>query len=149
MINKILVPVDGSDHAKKAIQFAANTAAQNDAEVHLLHVVNVPEIPEGIKEYMKIEGITEETPTSLYTQMVGKGIIDAAKDEASQNGVKNVETVQLEGDPAEMIIEYAKENGFDMIVIGSRGLGKVKGFLLGSVSSKVCHAADKTCVTVK
>jgi nucleotide-binding universal stress UspA family protein len=36
-----------------------------------------------------------------------------------------------------------------MIVIGSRGLGKVKGFLLGSVSSKVCHAADKTCVTVK
>ncbi len=149
MINKILVPVDGSDHAKKAIQFAANTAAQNDAEVHLLHVVNVPEVPEGIKEYMKIEGIIEETPSSFYTQMVGKGVIDEAKDEANQNGVKNVETVQLEGDPAETIIEYAKEHGFDMIVIGSRGLGKVKGFFLGSVSSKVCHAADSTCVTVK
>jgi nucleotide-binding universal stress UspA family protein len=98
---------------------------------------------------MKIEGITEETPTSLYIQMAGKGIINEAEDEARQNGIKNVETVQLAGDPAETIIEYAKDHGFDMIVIGSRGLGKVKGFLLGSVSSKVCHAADKTCVTVK
>jgi nucleotide-binding universal stress UspA family protein len=53
------------------------------------------------------------------------------------------------GDPVEEIIQFAKNNDIDMIVIGSRGLGKIKGLLLGSVSSKVCHLAECTCVTIK
>ena len=55
----------------------------------------------------------------------------------------------VQGDPAEMIINYTREKGVDMIVLGSRGLGQIRGVFLGSVSSKVCHAADCTCVTVK
>jgi len=148
MINKILVPVDGSDHARKAIEFAANIARQNDAEVHLLHVVEVKEIPEAVERFIKSEGMNE-SPVAVYTEMVGRGIIEQAQQTAQDNGIKNVETIKVEGDPAETIIAYAKERDFDMVVIGSRGLGKVKGLLLGSVSSKVCHLTDRTCVTVK
>ncbi|NIO03304.1 MAG: universal stress protein [Proteobacteria bacterium] len=62
---------------------------------------------------------------------------------------EHIPMVALQGDPAERIIEFAREKSVDMIVIGSRGLGPVKGLFLGSVSTKVCHLADCTCVTVK
>lgn len=148
MSKKILVPVDGSDHSTKAIEFAATTVADSDAEVHLLHVVKATEIPKGLVKYMRAEGI-HESPTVEYSKMMGDGIIQAAEDTAKGLGIKNIESSLLNGDPAAIITEYAREQDFDMIVIGSRGLGSVKGLLLGSVSSKVCHTADKTCVTIK
>lgn len=55
----------------------------------------------------------------------------------------------LQGDPAQEIIEFSRKNSIDMIVIGSRGAGTVETLLLGSVSHKVCHLANCTCVTVK
>jgi nucleotide-binding universal stress UspA family protein len=101
-----------------------------------------------VVDFVKSERI-EEPPTTAYLQIVGKQILGKAESEAKERGVKNVEKTVMKGDPAEVIINYAKEGDSDMIVIGSRGLGGVKGLMLGSVSSKVCHATDRTCVTVK
>lgn len=148
MINKILVPVDGSEHANKAVEMAANLASPYDAVIHLLHVVTLAKIPDAISKYIKAEGI-HESPYFVTLQAMGKKILEVAREEAQKKGAKNVEASVLEGDPAETIINYAKEGGFDMIVIGSRGLGNFQGLMLGSVSSKVCHAADQTCVTVR
>jgi nucleotide-binding universal stress UspA family protein len=148
MIKKILVPVDGSEHASKAIEMAASLAIQYDAVVHLLHVVTLTKIPEEINEFIKSEKI-HESPYFVTLQAIGNQILEAAYEEAKSKGAANVQTSVLEGDPAETIIYYAKEGGFDMIVIGSRGLGNFRGLMLGSVSSKVCHAADQTCVTVR
>ena len=147
MIKKILVPVDGSEHAQKAVEFAANVAKQNDASVHLLHIISSTKIPKEVEDFVKSERIAE--PPATYLQVVGEKILGAAESEAKRMGIKNVEKIVMKGDPAQVIIDYAKEGDFDMIVIGSRGLGGVKGLMLGSVSSKVCHAADRTCVTVK
>jgi len=148
MIKKILVPVDGSEHASKAIEFAANMAKQSDATMHLLHVVQVTEIPEAIKEFIRSEEI-EESPYYVYSETLGRRILSVAEDEANKKGVKHIEASLIQGDPAENIVNFAKHGDFDMIVIGSRGLGCLKGVLLGSVSSKVCHLTDRTCVTVK
>ena len=148
MIKKILVPVDGSEHASKAIEFAANLASQSDAIIHLLHVVKLTKIPEAIKEYVRAEEI-QESPYFVALQTMGDQILIAAKKEAEKKGAKYIETSVIQGDPAETIINYANKVNFDMIVIGSRGLGSFKGLMLGSVSSKVCHAADRTCVTVR
>jgi len=148
VIKKILVPVDGSEHAYKAIEFAANLASQSDAIIHLLHVVKLTKIPEAIKEYVRAEEI-QESPYFVALQTMGDQILIAAKKEAEKKGAKYIETRVIQGDPAETIINYANKGNFDMIVIGSRGLGSFKGLMLGSVSSKVCHAADRTCVTVR
>jgi len=148
MIKKILVPVDGSKHASKAIEMAANVARQDDAVIHLLHVATLTKIPDGIREYIKSENI-HESSYFVALQTMGNRILEAACEEAIRKGAENVQASVLEGDPAETIINYAKEGGFDMIVLGSRGLGNFKGLMLGSVSSKVCHAADRTCVTVR
>ncbi len=148
MIKKILVPVDGSEHARKAVEFASDLGVQNGASVHILHIVSEHKIPDELTEFTRSEHI-EEPPTTAYLKLVGNRILEAAKAQAQKKGVKEIETAVLEGDPSEAIIEFAKSGDFDMIVLGSRGLGSMKGMFLGSVSSKVCHAADRTCVTVK
>lgn len=147
MIKNILVPTDGSNHAKKAIDYASDLASKYGATVHLMHVIPQSEIPEGLDRYMEVERI--EAPREEVLKKIGDGIIKAGLTEARARGVKDVKSSVVIGDPAEKIVEFAKENGVDMIIIGSRGLGAMKGILLGSVSSKVCHVAECTCVTVK
>jgi nucleotide-binding universal stress UspA family protein len=148
MIKKILVPIDGSDHAKKAVQYASDLALKYDAGVHLVHVVHEPKIPEELLEYVREENINE-SPSYVYLQRIGEKIMGSAEKEVKDKGIRDVHTVVIEGDPANAILEYARKAGIDMIVMGSRGLGKVESIVLGSVSNKVCHMAECTCVTVK
>jgi nucleotide-binding universal stress UspA family protein len=147
MIKNILVPMDGSNHAKKAFDYACDLAAKYGAKVHLMHVISKDEIPEGLDKYMEVERIEE--PREQVLKKIGDEIIKAGLTEAKAKGVEDVKSSVVMGDPAEKIIEFAKQNGVDMIIMGSRGLGAMKGILLGSVSSKVCHVAECTCVTVK
>lgn len=148
MVKKILVPIDGSEHAKKAIEFATNTALQYDATVYLMHVVAETKIPEEVLHYIESERYAEP-PETIYPHLVADGIIQSAEKDVKGRGIKEVHTHVAKGDPAEEIVEFARENAIDMIIIGSRGLGSFKGLLLGSVSSKVCHTAECTCMTVK
>ena len=148
MIKKILVPTDGSEHAKKAIRFGADLAAQYDATLYLMHVVAKLDFPDDFLRYAEVEGF-EEAPEVLYLQKIGDAIIGQAEKGVDRKKVKKVRIELVQGDPAERILEFAREEGVDMIVIGSRGLGNVKGLLLGSVSTKVCHLAECTCVSVK
>ena len=129
MIKKILVPVDGSEQSYKATEFAANLAKLSDATIHLLHVYRLSVIPEGIGDYVIADRVE--------LLALGNKIIALAEDEAKKKGVKHIETTVIEGDPSERIM------------IGSRGLGTFKGLLLGSVSNKVSHRADRTCVIVR
>jgi nucleotide-binding universal stress UspA family protein len=79
----------------------------------------------------------------------GRRIIEEAEKDVRKRGVKSVQSALLQGYPSNRILKFAEKTGGDMIVIGSRGLGSIKGLLLGSVSHKVCHLARCTCVTVK
>ena len=124
MIKKILVPVDGSDHAKKAVQYASDLALKYDAGVHLVHVVHEPKIPEELLEFVKEERINEP-PSYVYLQRVGQKIMGSAEKQVKDKGIKDVHAVVVEGDPADSILEYARKADIDMIVMGSRGLGKV------------------------
>lgn len=148
MVKKILVPTDGSEHARRAIELASDLAFRYDAMLYILHVVAETTIPDEVLEYIRVERV-EESPEMVFQRKFGQGTIAAAEREARNKGLKEVQSEVVQGDPAEEIINYAREKGVDMIMIGSRGLGQVKGMFLGSVSNKVCHVADCTCVTVK
>ena len=140
MTKEILVPVDGSEHAFKAIEFAADMSKYTDATIHLLHVFKQTKIPEGIEDYIRAEGI-KDAPAAVYLNAVGNHIISVCEDEAKKRGVKHITSSVIAGDPAEEIINYIKENYIDMVVIGTRELG--------SISSKVCRGTDRTCVLVR
>ena len=81
-------------------------------------------------------------------EKAGEQIIEAAKEVAVQHGCKNVKTEIEGGDPAEVIVETAKSEGADMIVIGSRGLSNISGLLMGSVSHKVTSMAKSPVLVV-
>ena len=99
MIRRILVPVDGSEHAFKAIDFASVLAKQSDATVHLLHVAKIEGIPNALLDYMRSEGI-KETPQAVYAQIASDQILIPAQDEAKRKGINHIEATCLQGDPA-------------------------------------------------
>lgn len=148
MIRRILVPVDGSGHANKAIGFAAYLARAENAGVDLLHVVKSTKIPKEIRDYVESERL-EESPNALYSKQMGSKIVSGAEGYAKKMGIKKIETAILQGDPAEMIINYAHHRDFDIIIIGKRGLGNEQGPGLGSVTNRISNETDLPCVIVK
>lgn len=141
-MNKILVPIDGSDHARRAIACACDLASRYGATVCLLHVVSPPPVlfHEGAFAIPDVQNALEED---------GKKIAEEAEREAKRSGVKDVKTIVIYGNPASEIIRFAGDEAVDMIVMGSRGLTGVKEFVLGSVSHRVSHLAPCTVTIVK
>lgn len=144
-VNRILVPIDGSEHSKKAVELAIDVANKWGAEMYLIHVQEEKKIPEGFKEYAK----SEKIPPSSYYDMVCKQLFDPIEARAKAAGIKKIEHTCVYGHPADQIIKAAKKNKIDLIIMGSRGLGRFSKTIMGSVSTKVCNYAHCTCITVK
>jgi nucleotide-binding universal stress UspA family protein len=69
-------------------------------------------------------------------------VAEGAKDDALKLGAEKVRAFVKNGQPARTIVQFAEERKADLIVVGSRGLGDIEGYLLGSVSHKVTSLAD-------
>ena len=146
MINSILVPIDGSDHAFKALDLASEIAVTHDARMLLLHAVSDQVPSQEIRDFAKVEHIEGPLDQIPYT-VAERQLMAKALSQAHANGVEKVESVVQPGDPAQLIIERSKD--FDIIVMGRRGLGPLGVLLQGSVSQKVSQLADAACATVK
>ena len=131
MYHHILVPVDGSASSVRAATVAAGLARQWDADVVMLHVVSLPQslvIVAGLGQHLVEE----------YVEQLGHDAMDASRDAfvAADVGVEvKIET----GAPAEVILYEAERLGVDLVVMGKRGLGQLRGLLMGSVSDRVSH----------
>lgn len=75
--------------------------------------------------------------------------VDWGAERFNEAGITNFETMIRRGPPARTIVQTAKKKDVEAIVLGTRGLGDVEGFFLGSVSHKVNALADCTCITVR
>lgn len=142
----IVVPVDGSDQSKKALDFSVDLALHYPAELKLIYVTE-PFVVEDVFSMSTIAMPVDMDDLSL--EKYGKEVLDKAENIVRDLGVKNVSKKVLRGDPAKAIVAFSEEAQADMIVIGSRGLGNVSGIFLGSVSKKVGQEAHCTCITVK
>ena len=146
MSKTILVPVDGSEHSKKALEFAADYCAGKGGQLFLLHVVQ--SLPHDRTLVLGAAAITiHDTRDNL--EKAGAKVIEAAKQVAAEHGCRSVDTKSVLGDPAAEIVDMATEINADMIVMGSRGLSDLKGLMVGSVSHKVNQLAPCTCVSVR
>ncbi|MGI9334996.1 MAG: universal stress protein [Gammaproteobacteria bacterium] len=146
MYKRILVPVDGSECAFKALDVAVELIDKPEGALCLLHVVPDAALPEGLEEWATAEHVSESTEW-LYEHSIGQRIIDAAHRRANALGCENLEHMVGHGDPAAEIVERAK--GADAIVIGTTGLGKLKGLMMGSVAQKVIFHAEGTVIAVR
>jgi nucleotide-binding universal stress UspA family protein len=148
MIKKVLVAVDGSENSLKAVDYAIDIALKYGCEMYLLHVVEKLEIPDEIKKYASVEKIAEPPEYLVFTD-IGNRILKKVEKTAREKGVQTVHSIIQEGNPVDKITTFARDKEIDWIFMGSRGLGGVKGLLMGSVSNKVCHLTESTCITVK
>jgi nucleotide-binding universal stress UspA family protein len=152
MINKILVATDASAASNRALDMAAQLAEQHDAELFIIHVIRDMQIPFEIKEIPELESQQIESFNEAREKIMRKiaeNVLKVAREKVEKNGVKQVHTTIGTGDPATSILDFAKRREIDMIVIGTRGLGKLKGTILGSVSRKVTNNAETSCLIVR
>jgi nucleotide-binding universal stress UspA family protein len=132
-MKKILVATDGSENGRHALDEALELAASNGAAVTILYVRHTPLPVLGDPFYQR--ALSAELRRANETVTIAAAV-------AHSMGVE-AETEVLEGGPAERILELARLRDVDLIVVGSRGLGRVTGALLGSVSRHVVHRADR------
>ena len=84
-----------------------------------------------------------------YGKTLGDKITELAEARVRANGLTTVSAQTAEGKPSNAILEVAKTEAADAIVLGSRGADYISGMLLGSVSHRVANLADVTCIVVK
>lgn len=129
-INKLLVAIDGSKQASKALEYAIQLCQHFKAKMTLLHVEQ--------DELSRLE------PTVI--RQVGEEILA----EAASRAKDVVCDTRLEfGNPARTILKVTKQEDYDLVVLGSRGVSSVKRFLLGSVSADVSMHAQRSVLIVR
>ncbi|MFN2225470.1 MAG: universal stress protein [Anaerolineae bacterium] len=136
MFEKILVPVDGSKHAKRAVEMAVELARCHGSTVFLLHVIRNLSLPPEIMEMIRSGDVTESRLEIL--QNSAEIILENARKKFEEAGLTGIKSEYVMGDPATRILEYAGEHGMDLIVLGHRGLGPTAG-LLGGVARKLVN----------
>lgn len=143
LFSKILLAYDGSKASNKALDKAVELAKATPGSVlHVVHAFEFPRffigealapLPASVnKDYYDL---AVQTTEEVKQRLEGEGL--------------HVQVELLQGSPAEVILNYAKEHGMDAIVIGSRGLGGIREFVLGSVSHNVVQNARIPVLVVK
>jgi len=151
IINKILVPVDGSDHSLRALKLAVLIANKFDSKIKVLHVINISSL---YFLYTEGECSTNYGEYGKYVEILsesGTTILEKAYRHAKKFCKMNIEitTKLVEGKPADMIILEVEKENCDHIFIGSRGMDKIQELLLGSVSRAVVHRSNVPVTVVK
>ncbi len=146
MFTKILLASDGSDYALRAARAAAELAKSLGASVTVLHVFTMPTTQMAIPGSPGVE--MEPGALNTYIEQVQDAVAKRTGRVLDEAGVPYTTLLEA-GHPAEVIIRIAEDDGYDLIVMGSRGMSEIKSFLLGSVSDKVSHHAHCPVLIVK
>lgn len=139
---KILLPVDGSAHAERAVQHAiAMLQGCKGHEIHLINVQEPIDAPEVLSHMpaSEIEAMQETR---------GGDALAAARGLLEKAGFACVPSVLI-GPIAETIAKYAADQGCDKIIMGTRGLGGIGGVLMGSVTTRLLQLTELPVTLVK
>ncbi|MCL6636141.1 MAG: universal stress protein [Peptococcaceae bacterium] len=145
MYRKILVPFDNSSQALAAAQHALKLALVSRAAVTLLHVVQ--DVPVFSDERTEDRIGIDRDAIIQDAKRKAQAVLDKLKESLSDYEVK-MDTAVVVGNPAREICKKAQIEGYDVIVMGSRGLGKIPGLLMGSVSNRVCRNASCPVIVI-
>ena len=145
MFSRILVGLDGSPFAERALKCAVDLAKKYGAKLIIIHVV--------LRQFYAVTpseaGVLATTVFVKEMEAEGKETLRRASVSPPKAEGADYESRLLQGVAAEEIIKLALSEKVDLIVVGSRGLTEVRAFLLGSVSDKVSHHAKIPTLIVK
>lgn len=141
MFTKILTAVDGSDISELAVEKAVTLAKQNNAELHLIYVIETGFITPG-------PGDTVRDLVHKRFEEEGATILEKSSEKAKAAGVAVVSHLEV-GHAGNTIINSADKLGCDLIIVGSLGKSKLDRLLLGSVSSHVVNYAKTNILVIR
>lgn len=147
MIKKILVATDASAASNRAVSFAARLSVQHEAEMLILNVIRDMQLPEELKEAPEFEDFLNARDDLM--RQAADQILKNAKQKAKKDGAKNIQSAIGSGDPATSVAGFAKRRNVDLIVVGTRGLSKIKAASMGSVSRKLLDLTDVNCLVIR
>ena len=131
MFSKVLVPVDGSDNSLRALDAALILSEKIGAEVTAIHVMeDIPIL------HIQSEKLLRELLDAYKKET--QQILSKCSDIATRKGL-SITTKLLQGNVGSTILDFCEREKYDVIIMGSRGMGKFKELVLGSVSNKVVH----------
>jgi nucleotide-binding universal stress UspA family protein len=151
VIKKVLVAVDGSENSDRALDFALDLAEKYTAGVTVLNVSESPAIGTVTLEPTEptaYAGVTVNFYKDLqrfHEEILRKAVNRAREFKPNVTVLSKLR----EGNAASEIVAEAKEGGFDIIVVGHKGLGRVKELFLGNISEKVAHLAPCPVMIVR
>jgi nucleotide-binding universal stress UspA family protein len=135
-MQRIVVGIDGSEGARRALEWAVAEAQLRDASLVVVHAwVEPPAVAVG-----SVVSASGAQP-AIFEELAERTARDAVASVDTGGVTQGVETRVVAGAPAHALLEAGKDA--DLVVVGSRGLGGFTGLLLGSVSAQVAHHA--TC----
>ena len=137
----ILAAVDGSKPSERAVRMAADLALRLGAQLTLVHVLEPMFIPTEVGGVVLAQ-IGEDR------RKEAQRLLRDAETALKETGL-TVHRVVMEGQVADGIAELASSQGFDMVVIGSRGRGAAARVLLGSVSDRLAHICERPILIVR
>lgn len=143
MYDDILIPTDGSDGSRAAVEHGVTLAGRFDATVHALSVVD--------EAFSKADVADDTVWMSIYEERERDGERATELIATTAADVHDVSVVQTiyEGDPAETILAYIDEHAIDLVVMGTHGRTGIGRHLLGSVTTTVVRAASIPVLTVR
>lgn len=151
-MERILLAVDGSEHAQRAAALAGELSNKLEAKVDVIYVLPEDDFHSAglhayAAEYPEIEQYHETRLVALKQR--GSNLVVAAARQIEDAGGEVGEEEVAVGDPAEEIVTMASRTHADCIIMGRRGLGSLRGLALGSVSHKVGNLTDRTLITTE
>lgn len=141
MFTNVLVPVDGSDNSYRALDAALLLSEKLGSSITVVNVM----------EQVPITHIGSEKLLSELLEAYKKEnqeILSKCSNIATEKGL-SIKTLLLQGNPASVILDYSKKEKFDLVIMGSRGMGKFKQLILGSVSSKIVHHSPSAILLIR
>jgi nucleotide-binding universal stress UspA family protein len=153
MYKRILVPLDGSDPSNNALEHAIGIAEKFGSELTLLAVVPKVMVPVFPDEGFGAAPVTAAKDMARYQdrmkEIYENVLVEARAKAEDEYPELKVETILREGRPSATIVDIAENDGVDLIVMGSRGIGGITGWILGSTSSHVVDSCTKPILIVK
>jgi len=137
----IVVGIDESEPSLRGLRKAIEMAAALKSELHVIHAVHIPGTLLAVLNQVPADIVQLENAQRDSVWAVADPLLEAASIE--------IKRVDLNGYPADAVVEYAEGIGADLIVIGSRGRGELAAFFLGSTSHRILHLAHCDVLVVK
>ena len=176
MGRKILVAVDGSTHMARTMKKAVDSARKEEAELLILHVIAPHVLSEeeidfaeercGKKFGKMVSGaalpafpVEDEAERKyigdyvksrkIFQKVYGEDILQRAVEMAEAEGFSKVQTILEKGNVAKTVLDIAKRNDVDLIIIGRRGHNRLAEFFLGSTAQTILQYADRSVLAVE